>query len=251
MGQARERLAVCLERPIVRIIFWVSNRRGIAMSSIDPLKLLNDARAAVPAVNYALGVAGIAAAAAIIVGLTGNSKAGIIIITLVFVGMILLYIFSSLATAGSYRIAAAGAVLIWAILIFFIVFLAFTVSAFAFGTPCNWAQFLGLNSSCGSGFVTMQVDGNEVTVSSGGPNASNPGCQETRATSCVKPQHGGVLVDGSGTVVKTKSYGRTGSEKVSSTPDKYCEELWANTTACETRHYLIGHVSAVEKFMPQ
>ena len=45
-----------------------------------PLQVLNLARQAVPAVNYALGVAGIAAAAAIVTLFLGWTKASIVLV---------------------------------------------------------------------------------------------------------------------------------------------------------------------------
>jgi hypothetical protein len=71
-------------------------------------------------------------------------------LALVFVGMILLFIFSVLAHARSRGIELAGQTLVWSVLIFFIVFLGFTASAAFNGLPCNWAGFLNMhmNTSC-------------------------------------------------------------------------------------------------------
>ena len=44
--------------------------------SLSPMAILDKARKAVPAVNYALGVAGVAAAAAIVSWLVGSRDAG-------------------------------------------------------------------------------------------------------------------------------------------------------------------------------
>ena len=73
--------------------------------ALDPIKLLNEAREAVPAVNYALALAGLAASASIIIGLIGNSRAAILIVGLVFIGMVLIFLFSSLITANTYSCA--------------------------------------------------------------------------------------------------------------------------------------------------
>ena len=109
----------------------------------DPIEVLNSARKAVPAVNYALGVAGIAAAAALVAAFTGNSRAAVIIVGLVFVAMVLLFVFATLVRAKSAAIRRAAEFLLWAVLLFFASFLVLTVSAFSIGEPCNWAKVVG------------------------------------------------------------------------------------------------------------
>ncbi|WP_141502422.1 hypothetical protein [Rhizobium sp. J15] len=219
--------------------------------ALDPIKLLNEAREAVPAVNYALALAGLAASASIIIGLIGNSRTAILIVGLVFIGMVLIFLFSSLITAKTPIVALAGTILVWAILLFFLSFLLFTVTAFAAGFPCHWARILGLTAQCNDSrklASKISVDGNVVEPYSGGPSEPNPGCQERRATSCVTPQHGGELITGTGVVIINSSRGRTGYEVITNTPQKICAVLWANTTACETKHFIAGYVSAVENF---
>src|SRR5207244_9522038 len=87
---------------------------------------------------------GIAAAAAIVSFFLGHSKAGVIIIGLVFVGMVLLFAFSRLAVAQNPSINFAGVILVWSVLLFFVVFLTFTVTAFAALWPPPWVDFLGI-----------------------------------------------------------------------------------------------------------
>jgi hypothetical protein len=108
------------------------------------IQILNSARQAVPAVDYALGIAGIAAAGAIVMFFLGKTQAGIIIIALTFIGMVLLFLFSRLAVSESKDTQTAGRVLLWAILVFFMIFLGFTVTAFAMGWPSPWAALLGI-----------------------------------------------------------------------------------------------------------
>lgn len=120
---------------------------ALSASNVSPLQVLNLARRAVPAVNYALGIAGIAAAGAIITIFLGWTKAGIVLIALIFVGMVLLFAFSQLIAAKSRAIQAAGTVLLWAVLLFFVIFLVFTVTAFGTGQPSLWAKFLGIVGS--------------------------------------------------------------------------------------------------------
>ncbi len=101
-----------------------------SQSSFSPLAILDKARKAVPAVNYALGVAGIAAAAAIVSWLVGQNNSGIILLSSSFVAMILLFVFSKLVVSTSPCIQFAGIFLVWLILLFFATFLLFTTTAF-------------------------------------------------------------------------------------------------------------------------
>ncbi len=121
---------------------------GILSNSLSPMAILDKARKAVPAVNYALGVAGVAAAAALVTWLVGNTNSSIILLSSSFVGMILLFVFSKLVVSTAPSIQFAGIVLVWMILAFFATFLLFTTTAFVSGWPCNWAEILGLKNQC-------------------------------------------------------------------------------------------------------
>jgi len=116
--------------------------------SLSPLNVLDEARKAVPAVNYALGLAGVAAAAAIITSFVGHGPGAIIVIGASFVGMIILFIFSKLVVSTSPSIQFAGVVLVWATLAFFGTFLVLTTTAVIFTWPCNWAELLDMTSAC-------------------------------------------------------------------------------------------------------
>jgi hypothetical protein len=141
--------------------------------TLSPIDILNKARKAVPAVNFALGVAGVAAAAAFVGAFVGGTKAGIILIGSVFIGMILLFLFSTLITSKDASHKFAGEVLMWAVLIFFIVFLIFTVGAVAVGEPCNWATVLNVpcrvpreppvSEACNSAPTTMTDAEQKIT----------------------------------------------------------------------------------------
>jgi hypothetical protein len=125
---------------------------GIAMSTeapdppsmLNPLNVLQVARQAVPAVDFALGAAGIAAAASIILYFVGRGPAAFIILGGTFGAMILLFVFAAIVKSGKDH--GAGTFLIWAVVLFFTVFLAFTVTAFVFGSPAAWAHLLGIES---------------------------------------------------------------------------------------------------------
>jgi hypothetical protein len=114
---------------------------------LNPVEILNSARKEVPAVNYALGLAGLAAAGAIIIHFVGKGQGAVPIIGLVFVGTVLLFLFSTLLSSGSVAIRAAAIVLLWAVLLFFVTFLSLTVSAFSGFGPKPWADFLGIHNA--------------------------------------------------------------------------------------------------------
>jgi uncharacterized protein YraI len=109
---------------------------------LSPLDTLNTARRAVPVVDFALGAAGIAAAAAIVVGFLGYSRATFIIFGGMFIAMLLLIICSRLLSVRSGPILAAGIAMVWAVALFFITFLVFTATAVAMKWPNVWAALL-------------------------------------------------------------------------------------------------------------
>ncbi|NVO13997.1 MAG: hypothetical protein HXX10_08165 [Rhodoplanes sp.] len=109
---------------------------------LNPWEVLVEAQRRVPALRFAIGVAGIAAAAAIVSHFAGDTRSAVILISLVFVGMILLFAFSRLVTARSRGARIAGELLLWSVTAFFVLFLGFTAWAAFDGRPCNWAEFL-------------------------------------------------------------------------------------------------------------
>lgn len=123
-------------------------RDGKSFVSLSPLAIIDKAIKEVPAVKYALGVAGVSAAVAIITFLIGKSTTSIFMLGAVFIGMILLFLFSTLINSPSASNQIAGYFLIWAVLLFFITFLIFTITAIAKGWPCNWAELLNTKSAC-------------------------------------------------------------------------------------------------------
>jgi hypothetical protein len=116
----------------------------VNIHSLSPLKVLNTARKAVPAVDYALGVAGVAIAAGIVSAAVGVEKTGVVILAGTFIAMILLFLFARLAAANSPSIHLAGTVMLWIVLLFFGAFLMFTISAFVIQQPRSWAVFIGV-----------------------------------------------------------------------------------------------------------
>jgi hypothetical protein len=112
-----------------------------------PMEVLRSAIREVPAVKYALGVAGIAAAGALITRFVGYDKTSIIILGVTFVAMILLFVFSGMVASNSKATTIPGIILLYAAILFFSIFLAFTITAFAFAWPQPWASFIGATSS--------------------------------------------------------------------------------------------------------
>src|SRR2546428_4094488 len=97
----------------------VASRRLTATGGrglMNPRRPLREAIAAVPSVGYALGLGGVAAILAIV--LTGpklDPQTAIWGILLVFIGMVVLVVFSALARTGD-AIALPALVLCWAFL---------------------------------------------------------------------------------------------------------------------------------------
>ncbi|MET4699278.1 hypothetical protein ABIE65_002308 [Constrictibacter sp. MBR-5] len=125
----------------------------------QPIAVLRAAIRQVPAVKYALGIAGIAAAGAIITRLLGYDKASIIIIGVIFIAMILLYAFSGLIASRKTSTTMPGIILLYAVIFFFCTFLFFTVTAFAFQWPSAWAQFIGATPQDFPGPHQVEGDG--------------------------------------------------------------------------------------------
>jgi hypothetical protein len=113
-------------------------------ATLSPMHVLDAARKAVPAVDYALGAAGVAAAGAIIVSFLGNGRGAVIVLSGMLVAMILLFVFARLLAAKNKATTQAALALMWMVVVFFGIFLAFTVTAIAFKVPLGWVQVLGL-----------------------------------------------------------------------------------------------------------
>jgi hypothetical protein len=63
-------------------------------------KLVKDAQKNVPALKYASGLIGLAAAASIVNIILGHTVISVVLIVATFVGMVLLFLFSVLTTLG-------------------------------------------------------------------------------------------------------------------------------------------------------
>lgn len=110
---------------------------------MDLVPFILHATKQVPAVKFALGVAAVAAAGALITAWVGHGQAAIIITAGTFVSMILLFVFAGLVLAPS-RPTMAGLILLYTTIIFFCSFLIMTVTAFLDGRPRAWAKVIGV-----------------------------------------------------------------------------------------------------------
>jgi hypothetical protein len=97
----------------------------------------------------------------------------------------------------------------------------------------------------------VAIDGEPIEVGSGErfDGYRNPGCQEHAAKSCVRPQHGGKIVKGSGRPKVVLQVGRSGTRDSVETEEEYCITFWANTGACETPVFIRGTASATEEYL--
>lgn len=106
------------------------------------MNYLKSARKAVPAVRYAIGLIGVAAAGTIISTIAGQGKAAILLTGMVFVGMILLYVFSIATRSDNISIKKASAFLIWIVVASFSASLVLILSAISFGEPSGMRDFI-------------------------------------------------------------------------------------------------------------
>jgi hypothetical protein len=139
----------------------------------SPLGILREAIRAVPAVRYALGVAGIVAAIAIVSLFRIDLRvAGFgIIVMLVF--MAVLVLFARLATASDRSFAQAGRFFLWSSLVLFTSVAALLVTSIFFSWPRDLGPWLGI----------VQLKGNtEKKLPSPQPSGTTPSppAQNTR-----------------------------------------------------------------------
>ena len=104
-------------------------------SFFSPSVILKNAIEAVPAVKYASGVAGIAAAVALVAGLITNYKIAVFGIILMLGLMTVLVVFSSLAQAAPGDIRILALLLAWAFVILIIATSSFIFTGFFFHWP--------------------------------------------------------------------------------------------------------------------
>lgn len=116
------------------------------LQRVNPLKIIRDAQKAVPAVKYALAVAAVAFCGSFVTLALGQTRTSIIVAGGTFIAMFLMLTFANVSRSRSPAIFFAGLLLVWATTLFFIAFLALTISAFTIEKPRAWSDFLGLSA---------------------------------------------------------------------------------------------------------
>lgn len=105
--------------------------------SISPLDILKQAISKVPALKYALGIAGIAAAIAIIKTLITDLRVAVFGIILMLVLMTVLFVFAKLTSVASKEIRLAAIVLMWFSLVVIIASASLLFTSIFFDKPIN------------------------------------------------------------------------------------------------------------------
>lgn len=120
--------------------------RGIASESlpqsINPLDILKQAINKVPVVKYALGVAGIAAAIAIIRTLISDLRVAVFGIILMLVLMTVLFIFAKVTAIASKEIRLAAIILMWFSLLLTIASASLLFTSVFFDWPINLKRMI-------------------------------------------------------------------------------------------------------------
>lgn len=105
------------------------------MNNINPIQILREATKNVPAVRYALGITGIAAAATIIKALGINWAVAFFVIVVMIILMIVLLIFAKLTKLSANKHHVPALVLMWSALIITILIVALIFTSLFFDYP--------------------------------------------------------------------------------------------------------------------
>lgn len=119
------------------------NQNLNSTSLITPAGVLKNAIKAVPAVKYALGVAGVAAAVALIAGFITDYKIAVFGIILMFGLMIVLVVFSNIAKSTVGDIRPLSLLLAWSFVILIIATSFFIFTGFFFHWPRPLESYIG------------------------------------------------------------------------------------------------------------
>jgi hypothetical protein len=126
-------------------------------NDIGPPTILSKAIEAVPAIRYALGLAGVAAAVAIILGFISSIKIAFFGIVFTVALMVVLVVFSHIVQdlPGKRWMAA---LLSWVIILLFSAVLIVTFTSFAFGIPERLVAFWAANKTASKSTDESQPD---------------------------------------------------------------------------------------------
>lgn len=128
------------------------------------MSVIQAAIKAVPAVSYALGLAGIAAAASIIGTFVGTGVSAVATMGLLLVGMVVLYLFSALTTQGNKHreVPLPAKVILWVITICVSILVICLTTAVTFAWPENLARLLGVERSTVAAILSPLPDPHSV-----------------------------------------------------------------------------------------
>lgn len=227
------------------------------LNELSPLSVLREATKAVPAVKWALGVGGLLAAVALVYVFKLDPRAAFVGILALLCFMGVLVIFARVAAQRSSAFAAPAMVFTWFALIMFMVTTTSLFTSVFFSRPLDLQGWLTGKATAEpappspSKIVREVIEGNKVTVGTGGSYEGGrnpcPGANRQQQ-SCVRPQHGGVLVEKSGKPRIYSQNGRTNTQNETESPQEYCVFFHSATGACEIEDVITGAASAVEEY---
>ena len=132
---------------------------------LSPFRILKEAIKAVPAVKYALGIAGVASVIAIVAGFKIDYRIAVFGTIIMIALMLLLLIFSNAASPGNKRsLRLPSMVLTWSFLLLIIFSTTLLATSFFF----SWPQELGLYFPHDSNKYNIIISGN-ITDADGKP----------------------------------------------------------------------------------
>lgn len=131
--------------------------------SAGPIKVISIASNAVPAVKFALGLAGIAAAASIVSTFAGSGLAAFATMAFMLLGMVALYLISVVTSGGKNGLLSPQAtVILWAVTLYICFMLTFLTTALGFGWPAPFAKLIGVQQTITAFF--SRSDSHSVTA---------------------------------------------------------------------------------------
>jgi hypothetical protein len=114
---------------------------------ISPLQILKEAIKAIPAVKYALGIAGIAASVAIVAGFQIDLRVAVFG-TIIMIGlMTVLVVFARLAASPSKFVHIPALLLAWGFVILILASATLLFTSFFFGKPRELKDYVGENTN--------------------------------------------------------------------------------------------------------
>ena len=110
----------------------------------QPMGVLGRAIKQVPATRYALAVAGVAGAAAMVrLFVGGDLNKGLLVLSVMFVLVVAMLVFAKMTTLSERAFRYPAMVLLWSFVVFFIVSGALALSSVFFGRPLKWQPVAG------------------------------------------------------------------------------------------------------------